>query len=141
MVTFWTPGASPKDPLNPCLPVGKPGPPSLPVFLRNRPSLKKKMHNSTYPKLEETGKNRFSRNITIWLKIEFFSFFWKILFLVFPWYYLKWKVRLYFFLIGIQAMQGWTATTRHGLTRKEAQKRLLDIQNLFRNNLQLKDLC
>ena len=27
-----------------------------------------------------------------------------------------------FFLIGIHTMQGWTATTRHGVTRKEAQK-------------------
>ena len=30
----------------------------------------------------------------------------------------------YFFLIGIHPMQGWTATTRHGVTRKKAQKRL-----------------
>ena len=29
-----------------------------------------------------------------------------------------------FFLIGVHSMQGWTATTRHGVTRKEAQKRL-----------------
>ena len=28
----------------------------------------------------------------------------------------------FFFLIGIHPMQGWTATTRHGVTRKEAQK-------------------
>ena len=27
-----------------------------------------------------------------------------------------------FFLIGIHPMQGWTTTTRHGVTRKEAQK-------------------
>ena len=27
-----------------------------------------------------------------------------------------------FFLIGIHSMQGWTATTRHGVTKKEAQK-------------------
>ena len=30
----------------------------------------------------------------------------------------------YFFLIGIHLMQGRTATTRHGVTRKEAQKGL-----------------
>ena len=32
-------------------------------------------------------------------------------------------------------MQGETATTRHGVTRKEAQKRLQDTENLFRKNL------
>ena len=26
------------------------------------------------------------------------------------------------FLIGIHSMQGWTATTRHGVTKKETQK-------------------
>ena len=30
------------------------------------------------------------------------------------------------FLIGIQSMQGWTANTRHGVTRKETQQRLQD---------------
>ena len=49
---------------------------------------------------------------------------------------------LILFLIGIMnAMQGWTATTRHGLARKEVQKRLQDTENIFRKNLQLKDLC
>ena len=28
-------------------------------------------------------------------------------------------------------MQGWTATTRNGVTGKEAQKRLQDTENLF----------
>ena len=37
-------------------------------------------------------------------------------------------------------MQGGTATMRHGVTRKEAQKRLQDTENLFRKNLQLKDV-
>ena len=46
-----------------------------------------------------------------------------------------------FFLIGVHSMQGWTATTRHGVTRKEAQKRLQDTENLFRKKLQLKDVC
>ena len=34
-----------------------------------------------------------------------------------------------------------TATTRHGVTRKEAQKRLQDTENLFRKSLELKDIC
>ena len=38
-------------------------------------------------------------------------------------------------------MQGVTATTRHGVTRKEPQKRLQDTENLFRKNIQLKDFC
>ena len=32
-------------------------------------------------------------------------------------------------------MQGWRATTRHAMTRKEAQKILKDTENLFRRNL------
>ena len=46
-----------------------------------------------------------------------------------------------FFLIGVHTMQDWTATTRHGVTKKEAQKRLQDTENLFKKNLQLKDVC
>ena len=46
-----------------------------------------------------------------------------------------------FFLIGIHSMQGWTATTGHGITRKRNTKRLRHIGNLFRKNLQLKDVC
>ena len=38
-------------------------------------------------------------------------------------------------------MQGLTDTTRHGVTRKEAQKRLQDTENLFRKNLELKNAC
>ena len=34
-------------------------------------------------------------------------------------------------------MQDRTATTRHGVTRKEAQKKLQDTENLFRKNLEL----
>ena len=45
-----------------------------------------------------------------------------------------------FFLIGIHSMQGWTATTRHGVTRKRNTKRLKHTGNLFRKNLQLKDV-
>ena len=46
-----------------------------------------------------------------------------------------------FFLTEIHSMQGWTATMMHGVTKKEAQKRLQDTENLFRKNLQLKDVC
>ena len=38
-------------------------------------------------------------------------------------------------------MQGLTATARHGVTRKKAQKTPQDTENLFRKNLQLKDVC
>ena len=37
------------------------------------------------------------------------------------------------------SMQGWTATTWHGVTRKRSTKRLEYTVNLFRKNLQLKD--
>ena len=50
-------------------------------------------------------------------------------------------LQLLFFLIGIHSMQGWTTTTRHGVTRKESTKRLKHTGNLFRKNLQLKDIC
>ena len=46
-----------------------------------------------------------------------------------------------FFSIGIHSMQGWTATTRHRVTRKRNTKRLRHTGNLFRKNLQLKDVC
>ena len=51
------------------------------------------------------------------------------------------KILTFFFLTGIHSMQGWTITTRHGVTRKEAQKRLQDTENLFRKNMHLKDVC
>ena len=38
-------------------------------------------------------------------------------------------------------MQGQTATKMHGVTRKRSTKRLQHIGNLFRKNLQLKDVC
>ena len=38
---------------------------------------------------------------------------------------------------GIHSMQGWTATTRHGVTRKRRIERLKHTANLFRRNLQL----
>ena len=47
----------------------------------------------------------------------------------------------FLFLIGIHSMQGWTATMRHRVTRKEVQKRLQNTENLFRKNLQVKDVC
>ena len=43
--------------------------------------------------------------------------------------------------IGIHSMQDWTATMRHGVTRKRSTKRLKQTGNLFRKNLKLKDVC
>ena len=45
---------------------------------------------------------------------------------------LRW---LTLFLIGIHSMQGWTATTSHGVTRKWSIKRLKHTGNLFKNNI------
>ena len=67
------------------------------------------------------------------------SFLVKILLVKLKNFYIKYA--WIFFLIGVHSMQGWTATTRHGITRKEAQKRLQDKENLFRKNLQLRDVC
>ena len=47
-------------------------------------------------------------------------------------------IMIYIFLIGIHSMQGWTATTSHGVLRKRTTKRLKHTRNLFRKNLQLK---
>ena len=41
----------------------------------------------------------------------------------------------FFILIGIHSMQGWTATTRYGVTRKRSTKRLKHTGNFFRRNL------
>ena len=39
-------------------------------------------------------------------------------------------------------MQDWTATTKHGVTKKRSTtKRLKHTGKLFRKNLQLKDAC
>ena len=46
-----------------------------------------------------------------------------------------------FLLIGVHSMQSWTANTRHGVTRKRSTKILKHTENLFRKNLQLKDVC
>ena len=40
------------------------------------------------------------------------------------------KIGSLFFLIVIHSMQGWTATTKHGVTKKEEEKRLQDTENL-----------
>ena len=37
-------------------------------------------------------------------------------------------------------MQDWTATMRHEVTRKRSTKRLKHTRNLFRKNIQLKDV-
>ena len=42
------------------------------------------------------------------------------------------------FFKGINSTQGWTATTRHGITRKKIRKRLNRTGNLFRKNVHLK---
>ena len=42
---------------------------------------------------------------------------------------------------GIHSMQGWTATTRHGVTTKRNTKRLRCTGNLFRKYLPLKGVC
>ena len=42
---------------------------------------------------------------------------------------------------GIHSMQGRTATTRHGVTRKRGTKRLKHTGKVLRNNLHLKDVC
>ena len=41
-----------------------------------------------------------------------------------------------FFLIGVHSMQGWAATTRHGVARKWSTKRLKHTENHFGKNLQ-----
>ena len=46
-----------------------------------------------------------------------------------------------FFKLGIHFMQGWRATTRHEVTRKRNAKKLSHTGNIFRKNLQLKDIC
>ena len=48
---------------------------------------------------------------------------------------------LFFFLIGIQSMQGWTATMRHEVTQKRSTKRLKFTEKCFWKNLQLKGVC
>ena len=48
----------------------------------------------------------------------------------------------FFFLFNLDSLQqAWTATTRHGVTRKRSTKRLQPTENLFRKNLHLKDVC
>ena len=51
------------------------------------------------------------------------------------------RIFRFFFLIAIRPMQGLTATTRHGVTRKISTNRLKHKGNLFRKNLQLIGVC
>ena len=44
-------------------------------------------------------------------------------------------------LIGIHIMQSWTATTKHGVTRKRSTKELKLTNNPFGESLQLKGVC
>ena len=43
--------------------------------------------------------------------------------------------------IGIHSMQDSTGTMKHGVTKKRSTKRLKHTEDLFRKNLQLKDVC
>ena len=45
------------------------------------------------------------------------------------------------FLIEIYSIQGWTATARHGVTRKRSRKTLKHTKNRFRKNPQLIGVC
>ena len=45
------------------------------------------------------------------------------------------------FLIGNLSMRSWTATVRHGVTWKRKTKRLKHTGDLFRKNLQVKNVC
>ena len=45
------------------------------------------------------------------------------------------------FLIGIDSMQGWTTTTKHGVTRKRSTKRLKYAWNIFGKKQQTKGVC
>ena len=111
MVTFWTPGASPKDPLNPCLPVSKPVPPSLPVFtqflpslLRNRSSLKKKCTIAPTQNWKKLVRTDFREILRFGKKLNFFRFFEK--FCSFSLILSEMKNQVVFFLTGIEVMQG-----------------------------------
>ena len=61
-------------------------------------------------------------------------------FILFFWNFAN-LTQVVFFLIGIHSMQGRTATASHRVTRKRSTKRLKHTGNLFRKNLQLKDVC
>ena len=45
------------------------------------------------------------------------------------------------YLIGIHSVQGGTATKRHATITMRSTKRFKHIGNLFKNNLQLEDVC
>ena len=51
------------------------------------------------------------------------------------------KVKIHFKNNGIHSIQGWTATTRHEVTRKRSTKRLKDTRNLVRKNPQSIAVC
>ena len=74
--------------------------------------------------------------------------FWRSVSLVlglFVWLQIFWQLKLIelmrLFLTGIHSIQGWTATTRHRVTRKRSTKRLKHPGDLFRKNLQLIGVC
>ena len=45
------------------------------------------------------------------------------------------------YLNRIHSKQGWTATTRHGVTRKRSTENLKHTEILFRKSLELKGVC
>ena len=64
------------------------------------------------------------------------DFFPKVLFSSVVFIFLKVKKVSHIFFFNRDSLHA-----RHGVTRKEAQKRLQGTENLFRKNLQLKDIC
>ena len=50
-------------------------------------------------------------------------------------------IYIYIYLIAIQSMKGWTATTKHEVTRKRSAKRFKYTENLFRKNPLLIVVC
>ena len=78
------------------------------------------------------------RNLFTCLRLDLFVSFLPDLFFIFIFIIFFF---FFFFLIRIYSMQGWTVTTRHGVTRKRGTKRLRHTGNLFSKNLQLKGVC
>ena len=92
----------------------------------------------------------FLRGLACWscLQAEVFCHIWSLLgfrkapfmILIFSWYSEQTDY-IFFVLFWIHSMQGWTATTKHGVTRKRSTERLEHTRNLVRKNLQLIGVC
>ena len=63
---------------------------------------------------------------------------WDVLDMRYIWVFRKLQSFDNIFFKGINSTQGWTATTKHGITRKKIRKRLNHTGNLFRKNVHLK---